>query len=98
MDYAGYLVCFSANLEFAQELLICLSLSSVGAAELSGTFPQVVFHGKIPYYVAISEQRPQSCKGRNCSSVEVQALELTGYYFCLLLLIEATHKAGADAR
>ena len=98
MDYEGYLECFSANLEFAQEMLVLLSLSSVGAAESSGIFPQVVFHGKTPHSVVISGQHPQRCKGRNCSSVEFQALELIGCYICLLLLIEATHKAGADSR
>ena len=97
MDYEGYLECFSANLEFAQEMLALLSLSSIGAAESSGIFPQVVFHGKT-HSVAITGQHPHRCKGRNCSSVEFQALEFTGCYFCLFLLIEATHKAGADSR
>ena len=85
-------------LGFAQEMLVLLSLSSTGAAESSGIFPQVVFHGKTPHSVAISGQHPQRCEGRNCSSVAFWALELTGCYFCLFLLIEATHKAGADSR
>ena len=54
MDYEGYLENFFANLEFAHEMLVLLSLSSIGAAESSGIFPQVVFHGKTPHSVAIS--------------------------------------------
>lgn len=38
------------------------------------------------------------CKGRSCSPVEVQALELTWCNFCQFLLIEATHMAGPDSR